>query len=138
MESILGANSDFIATCERAADILGGFDGYFIERLQVDSSYPGGRVDVFLRIGTDRPDVAISLTGIVGIFAENLLEMDASFVEGMTVECIPGAETLWPRGLERLGCRPSGFPDVARLVLAGPMALEVIARTISISVAQVY
>ncbi|MFJ8475888.1 hypothetical protein [Kitasatospora sp. NPDC094011] len=82
--------------------------------------------------------MAISLTGIVGIFAENLLEMEASFVDEMTVEFIPGGEPSWPHGLERLGCRPSGFPDAARLVIAGPMALEVIARTISISVAQVY
>lgn len=134
----MAANKDFATVCQRAAEALEGFDGYFLERVSVDTARINGGVDIFLRFGPSAPDVVISLTGVIWMSIGNFLEMDSAFVDEIRLECVSGSEPSWPGGLSGLGARPPGFPDVAWLTIEGPMPVEVVAKTITVSVAQVY
>ncbi|MFB7469484.1 hypothetical protein [Kitasatospora sp. NPDC056184] len=125
------------AACEQAAADLAGLGDHFIERVLVDSSTEGGGVDVCLRYGPGRPDAVISLTGILHFAAGPFLEMDGAFIDGISLDLIASARSDWPEGLARLGPRPAGTPDVVRLFVEGPMAIEVVGRTVSVALAEV-
>ncbi|MEW2113669.1 hypothetical protein AB0945_00460 [Streptomyces sp. NPDC005474] len=134
----MAADKDFAEVCRRAARVLNGLDGYFLERVSLDTGRVDGGVDIFLRVGPTAPDIVISLTGIVRAAIGNFLEMDSAFVDEILLEYISGSAPSWPDGLSGLGSRPAGYPDVAWLTIEGPMPVEVVAKAITVSVAQVY
>ncbi|MFE4822173.1 hypothetical protein ACFRFU_38255 [Streptomyces sp. NPDC056704] len=135
---MVAVNKEFAEVCQRAADVLNGLDGYFLERVSLDTGRVNGGVDIFLRVGPSAPDVVISLTGVVRAAIGNFLEMDSAFVDEIRLEYVSGSEPSWPGGLAGLGARPPGFPDVAWLTIEGPMPVEVVAKAVTVSVAQVY
>ncbi|QQM43169.1 hypothetical protein [Streptomyces liliifuscus] len=134
----MAVSKDFAEVCQRAADFLNGLDGYFLERVSLDTGRANSGVDIFLRVGPTAPDVVISLTGVVSAVIGNFLEMDSAFIDEIRLEYVSGSEPSWPGGLSGLGARPSGFPGVAWLTIDGPMPVEVVAKAITVSVAQVY
>ncbi|SHH33867.1 hypothetical protein [Streptomyces sp. 3214.6] len=134
----MAASKEFAEVCQRAAEVLNGLEGYFLERVSLDTGRVNGSVDIFLRVGPTAPDVMISLTGVVRATIGNFLEMDSAFVDEIRLECVSGSDPSWPDGLSGLGARPPGFPDVAWLTIEGPMPVEVVAKAITVSVEQVY
>lgn len=132
------ASSEFTEVCLRAADLLSGLEGYFLDRVLADTAPSDGSVDIHLRLDPRAPDVLISLTKVVHVTMGPLLEPDAAFVDEIRLEHIAGSESSWPDGLAGLGPRPPGFPDVVWLTIVGPMQVEVVAKTITVAVAEVY
>ncbi len=124
--------------CRRASEALEGCEGYFLERVSADTARADGCVDIFLRLGPSAPDVMVSLTGVVWTSMGAVLDMDAAFVDEIRVKHVPGSDPSWPEGLSGPGARPPGFPDVAWLTVEGPVPVEVVAKTITVFVAQVY
>ncbi|MFJ8061408.1 hypothetical protein [Streptomyces sp. NPDC096142] len=131
------ANSEFADVCHRAADMLARVEGYFLDRVLVDTAPTDGSVDIHLRLGPTAPDVVVSLTKVVHASIEHFLEPDAAFVDEIRLKHIAGGHR-WPDGLTGLGPRPPGTSDVAWLIIEGPMRVEVVAQTITVAVAQVY
>ncbi|MEK2491039.1 hypothetical protein WN990_15905 [Kitasatospora purpeofusca] len=125
------------AACEQAAAVLADLGDHFIERVLVDSSKEGGEVDVFLRYGPGRPDAVVSLTGILHFAAGPFLETNGAFVDGISLDLIASARPDWPEGLTRLGSRRPGTPDLVSLSVEGPMAIEVVGRTVSVALSEV-
>jgi hypothetical protein len=134
MEKILAVESSFQDICKKTTEILDGYEGYFIERVLIHTTGAKGSMDIFLQSGSKGPDISISLSGLIKATVADPAE--GAFVDKFKVEYIPKTQESWPPGLSRVGQRHTEIPDLVWLVLIGPMSVDVVASTISVSIAQ--
>ena len=132
------ANDALSGLVRSANQILAENIGSFIDTVSFQVLGDQDRFCLVLRSAPARPDVTIMLDNVHRTSIQKPPDAAGSFVDEAWVKVLPKAPASWPGGAEELVVRHAHLPDLIWLKVVGPMAVDVIAATITVSVAQAY
>jgi len=138
LERILLANDALSGLVARTNHILAENIGAFIDAVSFQVLGDQDRFCLVLRSAPNRPDVTILLDDVHMASIQKPPDASGSFVDEAWVKVLPKVPALWPADAEALVVRHEHLPDLIWLKVVGPTAVDVVAATITVSVAQAY
>jgi hypothetical protein len=112
--------------------------GAFIDAVSFQVLADQDRFCLVLRSAPSRPDVTVVLDGVYRISVQKPPDPSGSFVDEAWVKVLPKVPKPWPGEAEGLVTRHEHLPDLIWLKVVGPTAIDVVAATIIVSVAQAF
>lgn len=128
-------SGSFRDLCRSAGVLLRGLEGCFIERIAY-SSGARSTLEVYMHDRPTRPGIVVSMERLWFFSTSGGVDLDSSFVDDVRLTYIPADQVDWPVGLEALGLRRPGMPDLAYLQISGPVMLNAVSCVVDIYVSQ--
>lgn len=138
LERILLANDALSGLVASTNQILADNIGAFIDTVSFQVLGDQDRFCLVLRSAPTMPDVTIALDNVHRTSIQKPPDAAGSFVDEAWVRLLPKAPASWPDEAEALIVRHEHLPDLIWLKVVGPTTVEVIAATITVSVAQAH
>lgn len=132
------ANDALTGLVASANQILAESIGAFIDVVSLQILGDQDRFCLMLQSAPTRPDVTIMLDNVYRASIQKPPEAAGSFVDEAWVKVLPKAPASWPAAAEALVVRHEHLPDLIWLKVVGPTMVDVIAATVTVSVAQAY
>jgi hypothetical protein len=126
------ARDVFQLRCERAARTLAGCVGYFVERVSFGVLAQEDSLEIALQGGPSQPDIIVQLTGVLHVSLTKPGELSGCFVDAISLTHLPSLPLPWPDGAAGRVHRFEGLHELAWLQLDGPMAVDVVASTVTV------
>lgn len=120
--------------CLNASRTLQSCVGYFIQRITLNESNADNKentLNVWLREGPRRPDVAISLTGLHCVRPWDP-DLSAAFVDEIALTHLPKLPVPWSVDAAGRLERTEDLPELVWLRIIGPIEVDAVASIVTV------
>lgn len=129
-------STEFGRHCARAARTLAGFEGHFLHRIGYGVQGDGDTLEITLVDGPEKPEAVVELGGVLTFELTKPDELSGTFADDITVRHLGPHPAPWPP--EAVEHRLGGAQELVQLRLHGPARVHVIARRLTVYVAEPY
>ncbi|MEW2073095.1 hypothetical protein ACH4FA_18650 [Streptomyces sp. NPDC017966] len=127
-------NEEMRTECARLNEYLSRREGSFVDGVSFFASGERDLLEIRLLGEGDLPAVTLHLEAVHSYSLQKPTDLDGAFVDSLSVTHLPAGTHPWPAGAESLLKKHSGLPDLYRVQLTGPFALDAAGGILTVSV----
>ncbi|WP_190232918.1 hypothetical protein [Streptomyces avicenniae] len=110
-----------------------GCQGYFLDRFSLDRIDEIDALEVGLRWGPEKPDMALAFRDVYFCSIERPPGSGDAPLDQVTAQILEPSDLLWPEGLPLEMIRSSSLPALVWFRVEGPVQISVLAAIASVS-----